>query len=112
LWPLLLPGGRLVYASCSVLQAETTEVIARFLADEPTARDATHERLNALGAFLPQPMREGTDAGVHGLRIAPGPARMKSDSVRMNADRSAGMDGFYYAVLAKSTNKALPGTAS
>ena len=105
LWPLLLPGGRLVYASCSVLQAETTEVIARFLADEPTARDATHERLNALGTFLPQPVREGTDAGVHGLRIAPG-------SVRMNADSAAGMDGFYYAVLAKSTNKALPGTGS
>jgi 16S rRNA (cytosine967-C5)-methyltransferase len=103
LWPLLLPGGRLVYASCSVLQAETTAVIAQFLADEPTARDATNDRLNALGAFLPQAVREGTEPGVHGLRIVPGPARM-------NADRAAGMDGFYYAVLEKSTNKALPGT--
>ncbi len=102
LWPLLLPGGRLVYASCSVLQAETSAVIAQFLADEPTARDATNDRLNALGTFVPPLRVEGTGAGVHGLRIAPGPARM-------NEDRAAGMDGFYYAVLEKSTNKALPG---
>lgn len=100
LWPLLLPGGRLVYASCSVLQAETTEVIAQFLASESTARDATQERLQELRALLPAALLEGTGAGVHGLRIAPGAARM-------NADRAAGMDGFYYAVLEKSTNNAL-----
>ena len=105
LWPLLLPGGRLVYASCSVLQAETTEVIAQFLDTEPTARDATNERLNALRAFVPPALTEGTGAGVHGLRIAPGFARM-------NADSAAGMDGFYYAVLEKATDKALLGTGS
>jgi 16S rRNA (cytosine967-C5)-methyltransferase len=95
-WPLLLPGGRLVYASCSALQAETTAVIDDFLAAEPTARDATGERLEALRALLPPALAEGTDAGVHGLRIAPG---------------SSGMDGFYYAVLEKSTNNALPGSS-
>jgi 16S rRNA (cytosine967-C5)-methyltransferase len=100
LWPLLLPGGRLVYASCSVLQAETSAVIAEFLAAEPTARDATNDTLNALRTFVPPALLEGTDAGVHGLRIAPGSARMNADA--------AGMDGFYYAVLEKSTNKALP----
>lgn len=81
LWPLLLPGGRLLYASCSALQAETTAVIADFLRDEPSARDVTGERLQA----LPQ-VGEGTRIGVHGLRIAAG---------------SAGMDGFYYALLEK-----------
>ncbi|HEY5756533.1 MAG TPA: 16S rRNA (cytosine(967)-C(5))-methyltransferase RsmB [Steroidobacter sp.] len=81
LWPLLLPGGRLLYASCSAIQAETTAVIADFLRDEPTARDATVERLQTL-----PPVGEGTRADAHGLRIAAG---------------SAGMDGFYYAVLEK-----------
>jgi 16S rRNA (cytosine967-C5)-methyltransferase len=81
LWPLLLPGGRLLYASCSAIQAETSAVIADFLRDEPTARDATVERLQAL-----PPVGEGTRADAHGLRIAAG---------------SAGMDGFYYAVLEK-----------
>ncbi|MFC4310564.1 16S rRNA (cytosine(967)-C(5))-methyltransferase RsmB [Steroidobacter flavus] len=81
LWPLLQPGGRLLYASCSALQAETTAVIADFLRDEPTARDATGDRLQAL-----PPIGEGTHIGTHGLRIAAG---------------SAGMDGFYYALLDK-----------
>lgn len=82
LWPLLQPGGRLLYASCSALQAETTVVVADFLRDEPTARDVTGERLQAL-----PPVGEGTRFGAYGLRIAAG---------------SAGMDGFYYALLAKS----------
>jgi 16S rRNA (cytosine967-C5)-methyltransferase len=81
LWPLLLPGGRLLYASCSALQAETTAVIDDFLRDEPSARDVTGERVQAL-----PPVGEGTRAGAHGLRIAAG---------------SAGMDGFYYALLEK-----------
>ncbi|WP_116807672.1 16S rRNA (cytosine(967)-C(5))-methyltransferase RsmB [Steroidobacter cummioxidans] len=81
LWPLLQPGGRLLYASCSALQAETTAVIAEFLRDEPTARDVTDARLQVL-----PPVGEGTRAGTHGLRIAAG---------------SAGMDGFYYALLEK-----------
>ena len=38
LWPLLAPGGRLVYATCSVLKEENAEVIERFLAETPEAR--------------------------------------------------------------------------
>lgn len=37
LWPLLTPGGRLVYATCTVLKCENTEQIAAFVAAEPTA---------------------------------------------------------------------------
>lgn len=85
LWPLLLPGGRLLYASCSALQAETTAVVAGFLAEKPSARDATAERLQSLHTF-------GTGAATDdlqiGLRIAAG---------------AAGMDGFYYALLEKSS---------
>ena len=84
LWPLLLPGGRLLYASCSALQAETTAVVAGFLADEPSARDATADRLKMLPTFGPGAAAEDLQIG---LRIAAG---------------AAGMDGFYYALLEKS----------
>ena len=33
LWPLLKPGGRLLYSVCSVLPEETTDVIRRFLGE-------------------------------------------------------------------------------
>jgi 16S rRNA (cytosine967-C5)-methyltransferase len=36
LWPLLRAGGRLVYATCSVLRRENDEQIAAFRAAEPT----------------------------------------------------------------------------
>jgi 16S rRNA (cytosine967-C5)-methyltransferase len=76
LWPLLEPGGRLLYSTCSVLHAENSEVIAAFLASEASAVEAAlpHE-LDARG-------KRG--AGAPGLQILPG---------------AAGMDGFYYACL-------------
>lgn len=85
-WPLLRPGGRLLYASCSALQAETTAVVEEFLRNEPSVRDVTAERLQALPAVA-EALGEGTHVGAGGLRIAAG---------------SAGMDGFYYALLEKS----------
>lgn len=41
LWPLLRPGGRLVYATCSVLRAENDHQMAAFLTRTP---DAAEER--------------------------------------------------------------------
>src|SRR5690606_31867062 len=38
-WRLLAPGGRLVYASCSVLSAENAGVVGAFLAGGPAAVD-------------------------------------------------------------------------
>jgi 16S rRNA (cytosine967-C5)-methyltransferase len=76
LWALLEPGGRLVYSTCSVLRAENHELIAAFLADEPSA---------SLGALPPGLETIGTPvADAPGLQILPG---------------AAGMDGFYYACL-------------
>lgn len=71
LWPLLAPGGRLVYATCSVLAVEGAEAVAGFCGDQPAAR--------------PLPIAEdwGETAGA-GRRIAPG---------------EADMDGFFYAVI-------------
>jgi 16S rRNA (cytosine967-C5)-methyltransferase len=40
LWALLAPGGRLIYASCSALQAETTEVVRAFIATGAPVREA------------------------------------------------------------------------
>lgn len=77
-WGMLAAGGRLLYASCSVLRAETTQVIETFLASASNSRDITSNVVTALG-FDP----------------APGPGhRIRTGS--------AGMDGFYYAVLEKS----------
>ena len=41
LWPLLRPGGRLVYATCSVLREENDHQVAAFLARTPDATDLT-----------------------------------------------------------------------
>jgi 16S rRNA (cytosine967-C5)-methyltransferase len=73
LWPLLVAGGRLLYASCSALRAENAAVIERFLAARPDACDKTMQRGDW---FSPGP----------GLRIPAG---------------TADMDGFYYACLEK-----------
>ena len=37
IWPLLKPGGTLVYATCSVLPQENQQQIARFLSVTPDA---------------------------------------------------------------------------
>jgi 16S rRNA (cytosine967-C5)-methyltransferase len=40
LWPLLAPGGRLVYATCTVTRAENQDQIRRFLESHPDASRA------------------------------------------------------------------------
>ena len=77
-WPMLKPGGRLLYASCSVLQLETKAIVAGFLSAVQSARDITGDALRSLGLA----------GDVHG----PGHAI---------ATGTAGMDGFYYACLEK-----------
>ena len=41
LWPILKPGGRLVYSTCSVLHDENDRVIGAFLASQPSANPET-----------------------------------------------------------------------
>lgn len=81
-WSMLKPGGRLVYASCSVLRAETAAVVAAFVRGNEQVRDVTAEALSALGA----PGIDVSARNAAGYAIAPG---------------TAGMDGFYYACLEK-----------
>jgi 16S rRNA (cytosine967-C5)-methyltransferase len=70
-WPLLAPGGRLLYATCSVLPVENERQISHFLADYEEAEE------------LPITAEWGHPRD-HGRQILPG---------------EAGMDGFFYALL-------------
>lgn len=74
LWPTLAPGGLLLYATCSVLPTENSEVVAAFLARSPNASELPLE----LACGIAQP---------HGRQLLPQPN---------------GHDGFYYALLGKS----------
>jgi 16S rRNA (cytosine967-C5)-methyltransferase len=73
LWPLLAPGGMLLYATCSVFQDENSNQVKEFLAGHD---DATEQVIEAGWG----------QATAHGRQILPG---------------DADMDGFYYACLRK-----------
>jgi 16S rRNA (cytosine967-C5)-methyltransferase len=76
-WPLLAPGGMLLYATCSVLRRENEHQIGRFLQRHPDAQEAELQR--SWGRKVS-----------HGRQIFPGAAGGDMD-----------MDGFYYASLIK-----------
>jgi len=57
---LVRPGGRLVYATCSVLKAENQDVVSAFLASHPDFRQA--------GELILLPHRDGTD-GFYAARL-------------------------------------------
>jgi 16S rRNA (cytosine967-C5)-methyltransferase len=74
IWPLLEPGGQMLYATCSVLATENEQQLEWFLGEQSDAR----ERPLQVAWGEPRPV---------GRQIAPG---------------EAGMDGFYYALLEKT----------
>lgn len=77
LWPLLKPGGRMIYATCSVLPQENSEQLANFLGNH---EDAKEEPLQA---------QWGRKVSV-GRQILPG---------------QDGMDGFFYACIEKTSDR-------
>ncbi|HET8746139.1 MAG TPA: 16S rRNA (cytosine(967)-C(5))-methyltransferase RsmB [Ramlibacter sp.] len=80
LWPLLKPGGTLVYCTCSVFRAEGAQQIEAFLAHNSSALLRPGP-----GHFLPRD-------------------RAHPEGVRDNEPRDH--DGFYYAVVQKSARHA------
>lgn len=52
LWPLLAPGGVLVYATCSILKQENEHQIQRFLDQHPEAQEDTPIQYNLAGASV------------------------------------------------------------
>lgn len=73
LWPLLKPGGMLLYVTCSVMRQENTQQTEQFLANHPDAR--LQDIMSDWGHPMPA-----------GRQILPG---------------ENGMDGFYYACISK-----------
>jgi 16S rRNA (cytosine967-C5)-methyltransferase len=79
LWPLLKPGGRLLYCTCSVFKAEGEHQIDAFLQRNPGARLAAQPA--SPGHLLPL-----ADNGIE--RSSPGPRPVA--------------DGFFYALIEKT----------
>ena len=80
LWPLLAPGGRLLYCTCSVFKAEGSDQIDAFLQRQPGAALAASPP--SPGHLLPLP-DNGEERPLH--------------------DISAQADGFFYALIEKTT---------
>jgi len=75
LWPLLRPGGHLLYCTCSVFKAEGEQQIASFLSSNAQAR-----RLASPGHLLP-----------HG----------NATDIQAVDNQTHDHDGFFYALLQK-----------
>lgn len=80
LWPLLAPGGKLLYVTCSLIPSENELVVGQFLT---RTADASAEPLT-LDQGLARPV---------GHQLLPG---------------DADMDGFYFALLSKSLQQKSP----
>jgi len=73
LWPLLKPGGRMLYATCSVLPQENSEQVMAFLAQQEDAREIVIDAAWGRAMSAGRQILAGSEA----------------------------MDGFYYACIVK-----------
>lgn len=77
IWPMLKPGGRLLYATCSIFRQENEKQMEWFLSEQADAVE-----------LKPQTTVKCMDVK-HGIQLLPG---------------ISGTDGFYYALLQKKTD--------
>jgi 16S rRNA (cytosine967-C5)-methyltransferase len=85
LWPLLRPGGTLLFITCSVFDAEGPAVVERFLRARPDARLLPVSPMSSV-SVLCEPARAGAGPGIHLLPVA--------ESLRDH-------DGFFYCLIGK-----------
>jgi len=78
LWSLLKPGGRLLYATCSVFRAENQDVVQSFLERQTAA------------TLADMPLLSGNEA------VSNGPG------IQLFPGAKANTDGFYYALMRNS----------
>ncbi len=78
LWPLLKPGGKLLYVTCSVFPQENAAQVAAFLAGHPEAKQLPLSGLDSGSLRM-------ADLISDGVQILPGP----------------NSDGFFYALMEK-----------
>jgi len=78
LWPLLAPGGRFLYVTCSVLRAENEDIVDAFLLKTKDALETQLLPNNNISDVMQRKTR--------GYQVLPG---------------TAGLDGFYFACLEK-----------
>ncbi|MBV6658471.1 MAG: MFS transporter, partial [Devosiaceae bacterium] len=92
--PLVKPGGRLAYITCSMLAEENEDRLVPFLATHPQFTALSAEQLQAnlsrkaKPGYHPSVATAGYAAGALGLRLTP---------------LASGTDGFFIAVLKRST---------
>jgi 16S rRNA (cytosine967-C5)-methyltransferase len=80
---LLVPGGRLLYCTCSLLPQENEDVVQQVLEAEPEAQPVA---LPPAASLAPGAVERAT-----GIQVLPG--------------TQAGSDGFYYACVEKTTGR-------
>lgn len=91
LWPLLAPGGRLLYCTCSVFKAEGQDQIDAFLQRQSDAQHLTH----AIRPSHHLPLHDNQSLPEKATLAAP------AKSERLEAD------GFFYAMLIKTESTTL-----
>jgi 16S rRNA (cytosine967-C5)-methyltransferase len=111
LWPLLRPGGRLLYATCSIFKAEGQAQIDAFL-----QRCSPGEALldpNSPGHLLPVPENQAAATGARRAPVSPFVDRGLAEAGGAGGVGEAAPpwpegDGFFYALLHK---RAAPATS-
>ena len=92
LWPLLSPGGSLIYCTCSLFAEENDQVIEAFLARASSAAAEAQEPANTLPIINTPTLPVGT-ATRHGWQLLPLPAGTQAPNRTV--------DGFYFARMTR-----------
>ena len=100
LWPLLAPGGRLLYASCSLFKAEGERQIDAFL--QRLGPAVARLAAPSPGHLLPLVDNSRPAATGHGADRAALPPQEPAPGSKPGHEGTADQDGFFYALIEKT----------